>query len=258
MKFTSGETGWLRGELVRAREATPPTKEAVMAIVGALGQPEAAENKRAVAALLLGMRAWLLRAATLDWSAAEFQAVAEMLAKFELFELLQEYARAVRQRDPSNTAWRFYDIVARTRGDADRLSMSETETLLELASAAAKRQDFHATLRIERFMDGPEPRRVSRRRASPEPDPLDDIEMVEAFMAMMDQMPKGPADNLRGLVGELGRERTVDQMVEQLRFSPLGPTVPEPMLRELAQLMVAKAMEGNRSRSGGNPHRSRF
>ena len=66
MKLTGGDAGWLRQELVRERE-TPPTKQAVMAIVSALGQPEAGENKRVVTSFLLGMRAWLLQAAVIDW-----------------------------------------------------------------------------------------------------------------------------------------------------------------------------------------------
>jgi cellulose synthase operon protein C len=258
MKCPSGDAGWLHTELVRARETTPPAKDAVMAIVSALGQPEAAENKRAVAGLLLGMRAWLLQAAAFDWPAAEFQAVAETLARFEAFDLLRDYARALHQRDPANPAWRFHDIVARTRGNADRLSMSETDELIEIARAAAKREDFHATNRIERFLGGTGLRPADRRRRAPPPDTFDDDDMLEAFAAIVNEMPKGPADNLRGLVRELGRDATIAQMVDQLRFSPLVPKMPEPVLRELAQAMVAKAMDGRSSRQGGNAQRSRF
>ena len=117
MNAAGGDAGLLRQELARARE-TPPTKEAVMAIVSALGQPEAGENKRAVSGLLLGMRAWLLQAAAFDWLPAEFQALAETLARFDAFDLLAEYARAARRREPANPIWRFHEIVARTRGNA--------------------------------------------------------------------------------------------------------------------------------------------
>jgi hypothetical protein len=70
-----------------------------------------------VASLLLGMRAWLLQAAAIDWPPAEFQALAEMLARFDAFDLLAEYARAARRREPGNPTWRFHEIIARTRGD---------------------------------------------------------------------------------------------------------------------------------------------
>ena len=87
------------------------------------------------------------------------------------------------------------------------------------------------------------------------PETFDDDDIRVAFTAFMDEMPKGPADSLRGLVGELGREATIVQMVDQLRFSPLGPKMPEPVLRELAQAMVAKAMDGGRPGSVGNAQR---
>ena len=147
MNAATGDTGRLRKELAHARE-TPPTKEAVMAIVAALGQPEAAENKRTVSGLLPGMHAWLLQAAAFDWSPAEFQALAEALVRFDAFDLLEEYARAARRRESANPIWRFHEIVARTRGEAYRLSMSEMDDLEQMAEAAAGRQDFHAANRI--------------------------------------------------------------------------------------------------------------
>jgi len=258
MNATGGDAGWLRQELVRARE-TPPTEESVMTIVSAVGRPEAVENKRVVAGLLLGLRAWLLQAASFNWSEAEFQALAETLARFDAFDLLQEYARAARRRDPANPAWRFYDIVARTKGNADRLSMAETDDLFEMAEAAARREDFHAAKRIERFLDGNGRVSAGRGRAAVAlPDTIDDDEMAALFMAMMDEMPKGSADSLRGLVNELGRDATVAQMVEKLRSSPIGPGMPEPLLRLLSEAMVAKAMGGGRSRHGGKTRRSQL
>ena len=68
-----GDTSWLHRELVGARE-TPPARDAVMAIVSAVSQPEAVESKKAVAALLLGMRSWLQQGAAIDWTPAEFEA----------------------------------------------------------------------------------------------------------------------------------------------------------------------------------------
>src|SRR5271166_247272 len=222
-------------------------------------RPEAVENKRVVAGLLPGLRAWLLQAAAFNWSEAEFQAVAETLARFDAFDLLQEYARAARRRDPANPAWRFHDIVARTRGNADRLSMAETDDLFEMAAAAARREDFHAAKRIERFLNGNGRVSAGRGKAAVAlPDTIDDDEMAALFMAMMDEMPKGSADSLRGLVNELGRDATVAQMVEELRSSPIGPGMPEPLLRQLSEAMVAKAMDGSRSRHGGKTRRSRL
>ena len=66
------------------------------------------------------MRAWLLQAAVIDWLPAEFQALAEILARFDAFDVLAEYARTARRREPGNPIWRFHEIVARTRGNADQ------------------------------------------------------------------------------------------------------------------------------------------
>ena len=258
MKLTGGDAAWLRKELARACEA-PPTKEAVMRIVSTLGQPEARENKRLVTGLLLSMRAWLEKAASFDWPEAEFQALAETLARFDAFELLQEYARAGRQRDPANPTWRFHHIVARTRGKADYLSPAEADDLFEMAEMAAEREDFHVTKRIKRFLYGNDraPLR-SGRGTSALPDALEEDQMAAVFAAMMDQMPKAATKGLREIVDELGRDAAVAEMVEQMRASPLVPGMPEPLIRNLAQAMVAKAIENGRPRRGGRAAGSEF
>jgi tetratricopeptide (TPR) repeat protein len=62
----SGNVGWVHQALVRTLE-TPPTADAIMAVVSVLAQPEAGESKKAVASLLLGMRSWLQQGAAIDW-----------------------------------------------------------------------------------------------------------------------------------------------------------------------------------------------
>jgi tetratricopeptide (TPR) repeat protein len=258
MKFTGGSAGLLRHELAHARE-TPPTKEAVMAIVSALGQPDASENKRAVASLLLGMRAWLLQAAAIDWPPAEFQALAEMLARFDAFDLLAEYARAARRREPGNPIWRFHEIIARTRGDTGKLTMGEMEELDRMADAAGSREDFHEANRIERFLNGVSHTPSGRRRsAAALPDMLDDNDFLGLVAAMVEDMPKGSADSVRGLVRDFGREGAVAHMFQQLRSTPGGPGMPDLVLREMCQVMVAKAMDSRRSGQPATARRSRF
>jgi hypothetical protein len=249
MNAAGGDAGWLRQELVRARE-TPPTKQAVMTIVSAMGRAEAGENKRAVAGLLLGMRAWLRQAAAFDWPDAEFEALAETLARFDAFDLLQEYAQAARRRDPANPAGRFHTIVARTKGNANRLSVAETDDLLEMAEAAGRREDFQAVKRIERFINPNDRLPLGKGRADIGLPDNDEDEMAAMFMAMINDMPKGAADSLRALVKERGREAAVAQMVERFRTSPIGPEMPEPVLRQLCEVIVAKAMDGSQPRPG--------
>jgi tetratricopeptide (TPR) repeat protein len=246
----SGNVGWVHQALVRALE-TSPTADAIMAVVSVLAQPEAGESKKAVASLLLGMRSWLQQGAVIDWKPAEFQAVAETLARFEAYGLLRDYAQAAPRRDPVNPAWRFYDILSRTQGNPDRLSMAEEDDLASLAEAAVKREDFHMAARIGRFLDGGGSR---RRRGHWGPaggdDGLDDEEMLTLFSAMLSEMPKAAGANLRQRVQDIGREKAIAELAGQIKAS-VGLELPMTVLRELCAAMVAQAMDGGgRSRQG--------
>jgi tetratricopeptide (TPR) repeat protein len=256
------DTSWVHREFIRAREL-PPTSAAVMAIVAATGQPEAAENKKAVASLLLGMRSWFQRAAALDWKPAEFEAVAEMLTRCGSYDLLRDYAEAARLGDAANPAWRFHAIVARTQGDPSRLTMDEEDELATLAEAAAKREDFPMCSRIDRFMDGDaslDRRKPSRGQWGPldDPDELDPDEVMALFSAVLTEMPKAASANLRKRVNDLGREQALTELVGQMKSSPMGPGMPEPLLRELCAAMVAKALGDGGTKTGGGRRRSLF
>jgi len=249
MNAATGDTGRLREELAHARE-TRPTKAAVMTIVTTLGQPEASEAKSAVSGLLLGTQAWLLQAADFDWSPAEFQALAEVLVRFEAFDLLQQYARAGRYRESTNPIWRFHEIVARTEGQADRLSLAETDDLQAMAQAAASRQDFHTANRIQRFVfgngGGPPGRRHGSAGAQPGGFDFDDSDTDELLESVMDEMAGRSGDKLRRLVADFGREGAVAHIVKELRSDPLGRRMPEPVLWDVCEAMVSTAMEGGR------------
>ena len=246
----SGNLEWMRQALVRALE-TPPTADAIMAVVSVLAQPEAGESKKAVASILLGMRSWLQQGAVLDWKPAEFQAVAETLARFEAYDVLRDYAQAASRRDPVNPAWRFYDILGRTQGKPDRLSMAEEDDLDSLGEAAVGRKDFHMAARIGRFLDGEGSRR-RRGRWGPArgDDDLDDEDMLALFGAMLAEMPKAAGANLRQRVQDVGREKAIAELAGQLEAS-VGLDLPMTLLRELCAAMVAQAMDGGgRSRQG--------
>ena len=250
MRCAGGDARWLRGELAAARRM-PPTKEPVMAVVAALGQVEAGENRRALSALLLEMRAWLLQGSGIVWSPAEFQALADVFVRFDAFELLGNYARAARRREPANAEWRFHEIVARTRGNGRALTMAETDELDEMGEAAFERQDFHAAKRIARFLGVDLPRASRKGRMADDPgDEIDDDQMLELLQGMLKEMPKGAADTLRGRVREIGRHAAVEETMDSLRFSELGAILPEPMLRQLCENMVARAMGGPAARKG--------
>ena len=250
MGCAGGNARWLREELAAARR-TPPTKELVTAIVSALGQVEAGEDRSAVSGLLLGTQAWLQQGAGLVWSSAEFQLLADMFVRFDAFELLGTYARAARQREPANPEWRFFEIVARTRGDGRAMTMAETHELDDMAEAASERRDFHAARRVARFlcMDLPGSSRRGR-MAGDLDDDIDDAEMLELLQMVLRDMPKGAADTLRGRVGKIGRTAAIEETMDSFRSSELGAMLPEPMMRQLCEDMVSRATGGPTARRG--------
>ena len=250
MQCAGGDASWLRGELAIARR-TPPTREAAMAVVAALNQGEADRNKRAASGLLAEMRAWLLRGAGIAWSPAEGQTLADVFVRFDEYELLGAYARAARQREPANPQWRFHEIVARTRGNGDAVTDAETEELDEMGRTALERQDFHAAKRIARFLGMGLPRPSRGRRMADEladEDEFDDAQILELLQRMLQEMPRGAADTLRGRVRESGRQAAVEEAMDSFRFSELGAILPEPMLRQLCEAMVARATGGPAAR----------
>ena len=222
-----------------------------MAVVSALGQVEAGEDKRALSGLLLGTRAWLEQGAGIVWSAAEFQLLADVFVRCDAFELLGTYARAARQREPANPEWRFFEIVARTRGNGRAMTMTETRELDDMAEAASERRDFHAARRIARFLGMDLPGSSRRGRLADDlEDDIDDAEMLELLRMVLNDMPKGAADNLRGRVGEIGRTAAIEETMDSFRSSELGAFLPEPMMRQLCEDMVSRATGGPRARRG--------
>ena len=250
MRCAAGDARWLREELAAARR-TPPTKEAALAVVSALGQVEAGEDKRALSGLLLGTQAWLEQGAGIVWSAAEFQILADVFMRFNAFELLGTYARAARRREPASPEWRFFEIVARTRGNGRAMTLAETHELDDMAEAAAERRDFHAARRIARFLDMELPRPSRRGRMADDLDgDIDDAEMLELLRMVLKDMPKGAADTLRGRVREIGRTAAVEETMDSFQSSELGAMLPAPMLRQLCEDMVSRATGGPAARRG--------
>jgi tetratricopeptide (TPR) repeat protein len=246
MRVDGIHAGRLRKALAEAREA-PPSREDIMAVVAELGQPEAGEDAKIVAGLLLGLRAWLERGAGFDWPPDEFQALADGFARFGAYDLLEAYARAARRRSPADATARFYQIVARTRGQTDRLSAADAGELMTMAQAAAAREDFHAASRIERFLDGETLAGPGRRRRRRRREPADafEAEALEVLAeTMMNEMPRGAADGLRAMARELGREAAAAVLAEQFRDAAFGPPMPESLLRELCGTVVARTVAG--------------
>ena len=254
-----GEIGWLHKELALAWE-TPPSAEAILAVVSALNQPDVGETKRAVDTLVLTMRPWLEQGAGIDWKPAEFLTVAEMLAKFREFGLLRRYAQTARRRDAGSLEGQFYDIVGRTQGDADRMSMTEEGTIDSLIEAAARRQDFHMVSRINRYLEGEGIRRREGYWGPAEEETeeeLNEEELLMMFRMMVSGMPKDVTSGLRRKVNEIGREQTLKELIAQMKFSPIGPMA-DKMLRDLCDSMIERALDGKPPKRGAARHGSLF
>lgn len=229
----------LRQELAQAEREQAPTKEAILAIVSALSGEEVRESKNAIQALVSRMRGWLSKASGLAWCAAEFHPIAEMFGWVDAYDLLDDYARLAGQREPGDTTWRYYQLVARAKGDADRLSFTETDELCDIEEAAAQRRDFHLANRIQRFLDGPRSPESRGSKPSSKAGHFDDddepADLVSQLLAAV--LEDTPPDLVQRLVKKHGRSQAVTALVDRIRATPLGG-MPEPVLRRLANAMV--------------------
>jgi tetratricopeptide (TPR) repeat protein len=229
----------LREELMQAQQAAP-MKEGIHSIVLAMGGPEARESKK-TAELIFRIRGWLLKGSGLDWSAADLHAAAEMFGRVNAYDLLGDYAKAAGQRNPQDKTGRYYQLVARTKGDPARLSFAERDELYYMEEEAARRRDFHTVNRIRRFIEGADPKSASRRRSrrgSPARFTDADDEEADAFSDVLAAcLEDTPPEMVINMVKKLGRGQAITALVDRLRASPLG-IMPGSMLREIATKLV--------------------
>jgi cellulose synthase operon protein C len=242
MNACEASAALLREELTRAQQAAAPTKEGIQSIVSAMSGKEARESKNAAGGLIFRIRGWLLKGSGLAWSAAEFHPIAEMFGRVNAYDLLGDYAKAGGRQDPDeDETWRYYQLVARRKGDPARLSFAEREDLFEMEEEAASRRDWHMVNRIQRFIKGPDwaPRRGSRRVSlAGLMDCDDDDESVDALSELLSvSLEDTPPQMVKSMVEKLGKRQAVTALIDRLRASPLGD-MPEPLLRKVAMMLV--------------------
>jgi len=238
----------LREELTKAQQSAAPAKEGIQSIVSAMSSKEARESKKAAAGLIFRIRGWLLKGSVLAWSAAELHPIAEMFGRVNAYDLLGDYAKAGGRREPEDATWRYYQLVARRKGDPARLSFAEREDLFEMGEAAASRHDFHMVNRIQRFIKGSDsaPRRGSRRVSlAGLMNFYDDEESVDALSELLAAgLEDIPPDMVKSMIEKLGQRQAVTALVDRLRASPLG-AMPEPLLRQIAKNLVESVIATN-------------
>jgi cellulose synthase operon protein C len=234
----AADRGLLRRELVEAQKGAP-SKQAILAIASALDVDAARENSAAVAPLIRQIRGWLLKGGSLDWSADEVRRIGQMLWQAEAYQVLEHYARLGLARTPDAGVWRFYQVVARTRGDADKLREREEEDLTEIADDAARSGHLADAKLIWGFLDqagNPPPGATSQREFN-----VDDMVADLLGASLRDLSPA----EVRRLVGQRGVAKAARIVASKLKKSPLGAIAPAEAIRELAREMVESVVENS-------------
>jgi hypothetical protein len=245
MKGGAASGAVLREELVRAQKAVAPAKEEILSAALAISDGEITEARKDIAPLVFRIRGWLLQGASLAWSAAEIHPVCEMLRLAGAYDLLADYARLGLLRTPDDATWKLYRVMARVKGDAERLSVREEDELMGLVEDAEARKDFHTANRIQRFLDSvPDfPKGAASHSARRGPSAkgigsVDDIEerFISQLLAM--SLEETPPEMVERLVAKLGRERAISAVLERLRRTPVGELFPVENIRRVAEEMV--------------------
>ena len=146
-----------------AAQAGEPSREAILSLIGMLGQKDIQDSKRVIASVLWRIEPSLVAGSRIVWSTAEFQTIAASLHRLGAFDTLRAYAREAMRRDHADPPARFYRIVAQVKGDRDRLTDAQETELYDLMDQAGSRQDFHMLNRVQRFLDGPDTIPAGRR-----------------------------------------------------------------------------------------------
>lgn len=244
MGWTDQRRQSLHRELAAAQEIAPGRDE-ILSLIAVLGQREIRESRRVIASVLWRINQWLLRGADLPWSEAELQTIAACLHDLDAFDALSTYARAAMRRHPDGKAASFYRIVAQTRGNSERLSERQENELFELLDDADTRHDLRLASRIRCFLDGGAPARprAVKGRPADEFDPLD-------MATLLDRVTSGrsvvPEKDVRKMVREFGRVRTIEMLADIMDDSPLGEILTEQQIALLCGALVTRAVDGQR------------
>jgi tetratricopeptide (TPR) repeat protein len=244
MGWTDQQRQFMHRELAAA-QAIEPSREAILSLIETLGQTEIRDARRVLAAVVWRIDPWLLRGQALVWSAAEFQTIAACLHRLDAFDALRAYAQSAMQRDPEDQTARFYRIVAQVSGDSDRLTDAQAGELFALMDQAGSRQDFHMVNRVQRFLDGADTAGAGRSRTAngPAADDVRDEDVAALLGEVVSDLAGMPEKEVRKLVGEFGRNRTIDMLADIVADTPLGEVLSDQQVAQLCAVMIARATE---------------
>jgi cellulose synthase operon protein C len=241
MGWTDQRRQLIHGELAAAQTADPGHDE-ILSLMAVLGQREIREGKRVLASLLWRIDQWLLRGANLPWSDAELRTIAARLHDLNAFDALGSYAREATRRNAEDDTAAFYRVVAQTKGSSERLSERQKKVVFKLLDEADARDDHQLASHMRRFLDGGVgPRRgVALGGLADELSPLEMAQLLEAAA----RVPVLPEKDVRRLVNEFGRGRTIEMLADAMLDSPLGEILTEQQIALLCGTMVARTADG--------------
>lgn len=225
-------------ELARALQGAPAKPE-IVAIAALLSEQDVQADAKSTCGLAWKFGNWIRRATRAELAAAEFHAVADALLRVRLYDVMREFAAAGRRRDPNERFWQFYDIVARTQNDPNRMTFAEEAAIDEICGLSAIAEDRIGRSRIDRYLDrsGEDPdakRRARRREAKEEAEAFDMLEDV--LRTFLDAVP---GHEVAKLARACGPEAAASGLADRLGKLPLGGAVPRQILEMVAKTMIA-------------------
>jgi cellulose synthase operon protein C len=243
MGWTDQRRQLLHRELARA-QTVDPSRDEILSLMAVLEQREIRERYRVVGSLLWRIDQWLERGASLPWLETEFRMVAARLHDLDAFDALSTYAREATRRNPEEKAAGFYRIVAQTKGDCERLSGRQENALFELLDEAEARHDRLLASRIRSFLDaGIAAGAGAMADLADETAPIDMARLLNQAAA---RVPVLPEKDVRIMINEFGRDRTIELLADVMLDSPLGDILTEQQIALLCGTLVARAVEGGR------------
>lgn len=239
----AGDVSVLRRELKAAQKA-PPTKEAILSIAAVLDR-EATQEHGAFASLILGMRRWLLKGATLAWSADEVRPVIAMLWQADAHQELGAYAKQGFARNRSEAMWHCYRLIAETKGNAAVLCEDDADDLAQIADDAAQDGRLHDAKLIWSYLGA-----ADDGQAADDGDADGDLDELLEQVIFASLQCISPEEVAR-LIARHGAAKATKIVASRLQKSPAGAIVPSDKLRELAQEMVEAMAQNARPSRGG-------
>lgn len=235
----------VQADLATAQKSEPD-RAAILGLVGLLGQKEIRDTRKKIAPVLRQISHFLVNGSRIAWTTAEFQTIAELLTHLREFAVLRTYARDALRRSDDQVV-EFYEIVAHTEGNSNRLNVPQEAQLYDMLEQAARREDFSLFNRVQRFLIGPGASKAMRKMAR-RGDMADDIDEgeipAELLESLARMMPKLPAKEVRSMVNELGRDGAIDMLAAELSISGMGDLLSDEQVRQLCAGMINGALEG--------------